>query len=137
MNEMNIQNLTVDGFKEYIKGECFTVEFFKLPATPEELAAGRGEYRKLNARLKVKCYVKGTQPETTAKRKATNESKLQIGCYEMRGTSDRVEEGTPDEETFQAKNYRTIPLSADRLISLTCRGVKHVNEILTRPPFFS
>lgn len=128
MNGLDIYNLSVEGFKEFVKGECFTAEFYKLPETPDEVAAGRGAYRKLNARLKVAKYTKGTQPVTTAKRKATNESKLQIGCYEMRGTSDRVEVGTPSDADFQAKNYRTLPLSPDRLISLTVRGVKYVNE---------
>lgn len=137
MKTINIQNLTVEAFKNFVEGKMFTVEFYKKPATPEEKEAGRGEYRKLNARLKVAKFVKGTQPVATAKRKATNESKLQIGCYEMRGTSDRVEVGTPDDELFQAVNYRTIPLSADRLISLTFGGVKYENELITRPPFFS
>jgi len=137
MAEINITNLNIESFRHAVGGRVFTVEFYKKPETAEEKRLGRGEYRKLNARLNVKKYVKGTQPETTAKRRETNEERNQIGVYEMRGTSDRIEEGTPDEETFQAKNYRIIPLSADRLISLTVDGVKHVNEVLTRPPFFS
>lgn len=131
-NGINIANLNVKTFRDFVHDKCFTVEFFKLPETPEEIAANRGEYRMLNARLKVRKYVKGTQPEATAKRKTTNTERNQIGVYEMRGTSNRVEEGTPDEETFQAKNYRTIPLSNDRLISLTIGGVRYENPVIMR-----
>ena len=133
---LNITNLNPEAFRKFVGGHTFTVEFYKLPETPEEIKAGRGAYRKLNGRLNVAKYVKGTQPEATAKRRETNEERNQIGVYEMRGTSDRVEEGTPDNELFTAKNYRVIPLSPDRLISLTAEGQILVNEVIKREPFF-
>jgi hypothetical protein len=132
MGTLDITNLTVKKFYDFVGTRIFTVEFFKKPETPEEIAAGRGEYRKLNAHLKVAKYVKGTAPEATAKRKTTNTAKNQAGVYEMRGTSDRVEEGTPDDAQFQAKNYRTIPLSIDRLISVTVGGIRYENPYIER-----
>lgn len=116
---------TIEGFRAFIgKGNVFTAEFFKVPKTAEEKAVGRGEYRRMNASLGVSgnkkkgvSYIKGTQPEATAKRKETNEARLQIGCYEMRGTSDR----------FAEENYRTLTVDPERFIALTANGMRLVN----------
>lgn len=84
----------------------------------------------MNARLKVKKFVKGTQPEVTAKRNETLAAQNMIGVYEMRGTSNRIEEGLPTDSDFQAKNYRTLNL--ETLLGLNANGEKLVNEAANR-----
>ena len=102
---------TIEGFRAFVGNSIATVEFIKKD----------GSIRKLNFRLGVSKYVKNTAPESTAKRKETNDKHLQIGVYEMVGTSTDIAE----------KNYRTISIAPDRLISLTSKGKKLVNEVLT------
>jgi hypothetical protein len=117
---LNLNNLTISEFRKFVGGKVFTAVFRKKDGT----------VRTMNARLKVAKYVKGTQPEVTAKRNATLTEQNMIGVYEMRGTSDRVEEGTPDDELFVAKNYRTLNL--ETLLGLNANGEKLVNEVANR-----
>lgn len=74
----------------------------------------------MNARLKVAKYVKGTQPEVTAKRKETLDAQNMVGVYEMKGTSTDIEE----------KNYRTLNL--ETMLGLNANGQKLVNEVANR-----
>lgn len=117
---LNLNNLTIKDFRDFVANGVFTVVFRKEDGT----------VRTMNARLKVAKYVKGTQPEVTAKRNETLTERNKIGVYEMRGTSDRVEEGTPDDELFVAKNYRTVNLNT--VLALNANGLKLVNEVANR-----
>ena len=120
--QYDIEKPSVQGFRDFVGKSIFTVEFFKAPKTKAEKLLGLGEYRKMNCMLGVSKYVKGTAQEATAKRNETNTERLQIGCYEMRGTSVRIEE----------ENYRTLPISPDRLISISANGVKIRNPRLSQ-----
>lgn len=82
--------LTIERFREFVGNGIFTVTFVKQDKT----------LRTMNARLGVSKYVLGTQPEATAKRKATLTAQNMIGVYEM-----------PKEQ------YRTINLNTVRVLS--------------------
>jgi len=97
-------NLTVELFKTFVGNKFFTVTFTKLD----------GEERTMNARLHVKAFVKGTQPEATAKRKATNESRNQVGVWEISNPVDNGHVKAGDEK------YRTIRL--DTITRLAANG---------------
>lgn len=101
---------TIDGIRKFVSNGIATAEFFKKD----------GSYRKMNFRFGVSKYVKGTDPVTTAKRAETNAERLQLGVYEMRGTSDRIE----------AENYRTLTVDPDRFIALSANGIRLVNPRL-------
>lgn len=107
---LNLNNLTIAEFRKFVGDKIFTAVFRKQD----------GSVRTMNARLKVAKYVKGTQPEVTAKRNATLAEQNMIGVYEMRGTSDRIEE----------QNYRTLNL--ETLLGLNANGQKLVNEVANR-----
>lgn len=107
---MNLNNLTIQEFKQFVGDKIFTAVFRKQDGT----------VRTMNARLKVAKYVKGTQPEITAKRKATLDAQNMVGVYEMKGTSTDVEE----------KNYRTLNL--ETILGLNANGQKLVNEVANR-----
>lgn len=100
--------ITTTQFRNFVGNQVFTVEFIKKDGTK----------RTMNARLNVKKYVKGTQPETTAKRKATNESRNQIGVYEL-ATSEQGLQG--------AEKYRIISL--DTILQIKAKGKTLINEI--------
>jgi hypothetical protein len=65
--------LTIQKFREFVGNGVFTVTFLKKDGT----------LRTMNARLGVAKYVLGTQPEVTAKRKATLTAQNMIGVFEM------------------------------------------------------
>jgi hypothetical protein len=87
--------LTIEKFRDFVGGGIFTVTFRKKD----------GSLRVMNARLGVAKYVLGTQPEVTAKRKATLTAQNMLGVFEM-----------PKME------YRTINLST--VIRLVANGVE-------------
>ncbi len=107
---LNLNNLTISEFRKFVGDGIFTAVFRKKD----------GSIRKMNARLKVAKYVKGTQPEVTAKRNETLKAQNMIGVYEMRGTSTRIEE----------QNYRTLNL--ETLLGLNANGERLVNEVANR-----
>ena len=107
---MNLNNLTLEQFKTFVGNGIFTAVFRKQDGT----------VRTMNARLKVAKYVKGTQPEVTAKRNETLKAQNMIGVYEMKGTSTETE----------AKNYRTLNL--ETLLALRANGERLENEIANR-----
>jgi hypothetical protein len=107
---MDISNITINEFKDFVGTGIFTVKFVKAD----------GSVRVMNAMLKVSKYVKGTDPDGTEKRRQTNEANMRIVCYEMKGTSNRIQE----------ENYRMLNLSPDKLISLSARGQTFVNPKL-------
>jgi len=92
--------MTIQEFKAFVGGSIFTVVFKKKD----------GSTRTMNARLKVQKYVKGTQPEITAKRKETLDQQNMVGVYEMKGTATGE----------AAENYRTINLNT--LMELRANG---------------
>jgi len=92
-NTATINKLTVTQFRQFVKGGVFTAVFTKKDGT----------IRTINARLGVAKYVKGTQPEITAKRTATLTERNMVGVFEM----PRVQ-------------YRTLNLST--LIELRANG---------------
>lgn len=65
--------LTIEKFREFVGNGIFTVTFTKKDGT----------IRTMNARLGVAKHVLGTQPEITAKRKATLTAQNMLGVYEM------------------------------------------------------
>ena len=65
--------LTIEKFREFVGDGIFTVTFIKQDGT----------LRTMNARLGVAKYVLGTQPEVTAKRKATLTAQNMVGVFEM------------------------------------------------------
>jgi hypothetical protein len=65
--------LTIRKFREFVGSGIFTVTFIKKDGT----------LRTMNARLGVSKYVQGTQPEVTAKRKATLTAQNMVGVFEM------------------------------------------------------
>lgn len=95
-----MNKITINEFRNFVGDSIFTATFLKKDKT----------VRTMNARLKVKKFVKGTQPEITAKRNATLTEQNMIGVYEMKGTSDRIAE----------ENYRTLNLNT--LMELTANG---------------
>lgn len=122
-NELpKLDSLTLDEFRKFVGFGAFTIVFYKLPKTADEREQGRGELRRMNAMMGVKRHVKGTQPETTAKRRATNESKNQTACFEMAD----VNEGGMKLE------YRTLTVDASRIVSLTANKVTLYNPLLVR-----
>lgn len=72
-NTATITNLTIEKFRQFVKGGVFTAVFTKKDGT----------VRVMNARLGVAKYVKGTAPEATAKRNATLAEQGMIGVFEM------------------------------------------------------
>lgn len=87
--------LTLEGFREWIGGTVFTVQFVKL----------NGELRVMNALLNVGKHVQGTQPEVTAKRRATLTSQNMLTVYDL-----------------QKRAYRTVNLNTIKLI--TAHGIR-------------
>lgn len=109
MNTPNLSQITLPEFREFVGNHIFTIEFYKLPKKGET----HGEFRRMNARLGVSKYVKGTDPVATEKRKVTNEGRMQLTCFEMVD----VNEGGMKQE------YRTLTLDPNRLVSLTANNV--------------
>lgn len=87
--------LTIEKFRDFVGNGIFTVTFRKKD----------GSLRVMNARLGVAKYVLGTQPEVTAKRKATLTAQNMLGVFEM-----------PKME------YRTINLNT--VVRLVANGVE-------------
>lgn len=100
---MDIKQITIPEFRDLIKDGAFTVEFYKKDDT----------LRVMNARLNVHKHVKGTQPEITAKRKATLTAQNMLTVFEL-------SESTLNEERKGKLQYRTINLN--RIVRLTAFG---------------
>ena len=107
---VKLEGMTVDAFRKFVGNGIFTAVFRKKDGT----------VRTMNARLKVKKFVKGTQPEVTAKRNETLKAQNMIGVYEMAGTATGVAE----------ENYRTLNL--ETLIALRANGEILENEVANR-----
>lgn len=97
---MNLQNITIEQFRQFVGDAIFTAVFRKKDGT----------VRTINARLNVKKFVKGTTPEATAKRNETLKAQNMIGVYEMKGTSTGIAE----------ENYRTLNLQT--MLALRANG---------------
>lgn len=104
--------ITVEQFRKFVGDKIFTAVFRKQDGT----------VRTMNARLKVKAYVKGTQPEITAKRNATLNAQNMIGVFEM-ATEQYNEDGS---KKVGAEKYRTLNL--DTLMSLKANGLEFGGE---------
>lgn len=96
---IELEGLTARAFRMFVGDSVFTAVFKKQD----------GSIRRMNARLKVKAYVKGTAPEATAKRNATLEAQNMVGVYEMATAEGKG-----------AENYRTLNLNS--LIELRANG---------------
>lgn len=107
---MNLNNITISEFRKFVGDSIFTAIFEKKDGT----------IRKMNARLKVTKFVKGTTPDITEKRNKTLQAQNMVGVYEMNGTAT----GTG------AENYRTLNL--ETLIALKANGAELVNEVKSR-----
>lgn len=95
---MDVTNLTVEKFKAFVGNKFFTAVFIKKDGTE----------RTLTGRLAVRKYVKGTQPEATAKRKETLTDQNMIGVFEV--NNDIAEDGhvKSGEEKYRTLNLNTI-----------------------------
>ena len=113
---MNLNNVTIQDFKDYVGHGIFTAVFRKQDGT----------VRTMNARLKVKAFVKGTAPEATAKRKVTLTAQNMIGVWEA-STEQFKEDGT---KKVGEEKYRTLNL--DTLLALNANGERLVNEVANR-----
>lgn len=113
---MNLANITIKEFTDFVGNSIFTAVFKKKD----------GSVRTMNARLKVAKFVKGTAPEATAKRKQTLTSNNMIGVWEA-STEQFNDDGT--KKTGEEK-YRTLNL--ETLLELRANGQKLVNELATR-----
>ena len=109
---LNLNNLTIAEFRKFVGDKIFTAVFRKQD----------GSVRTMNARLKVAKFVKGTQPEVTAKRNATLKAQNMIGVYEM-ATEQYNEDGS---KKVGAEKYRTLNL--DTLMSLKANGLEFGGE---------
>jgi hypothetical protein len=91
--------MTIANFREWVGKSVFTVQFVKKDGT----------VRVMNAMLGVQKHVLGTQPEVTAKRKATLTAQNMLTVFDM-----------------QKRLYRTINLETVQL--LTAHGIKLIFE---------
>ncbi len=117
---MLINNLTIELFKRYVGDKFFTVVFTKQDGTE----------RTMTARLAVKRYVKNTQPEITAKRKATLTARDMVGVFEV--SNPKHENGVlkEGEEKYRVINLNTIK-------RLTANGETFYNKVADREPWFA
>lgn len=74
VENIDIDNLTIEAFKEFVGETVFTIDFIKKTT---------GEERSMNARIGVSKGVKGTRPEATAKRNETLKAQNMVTVYEM------------------------------------------------------
>jgi hypothetical protein len=93
-----MKNLTIDLFRKYVGEHFFNVTFVKQDGT----------LRTMTARLKVKRYVKGTQPEITAKRNATLRRQGMIGVFEVSNPYHENGELKYGSEKYRVINLNTI-----------------------------
>jgi hypothetical protein len=98
--------ISVADFRKFVGDTVFTAVFKKQD----------GSIRRMNARLNVKAYVKGTAPEATAKRKQTLTAQNMVGVFEM-ATEQFDENG---KRKAGAEKYRTLNL--DTLLELHAGG---------------